>query len=97
MLSIDSDNLIEATLTDAVTGLTVDDATASAVLKDEAGATVAGSAVALAFVAAGLYRGVLPHSVALVPNEGYVVEITATRGASQLFVRRPVTVGYSEG
>lgn len=89
VLYVGSDNILEvAGLASAAGGAYVNDAVVSAVLKDSAGAAVAGQTfpITLSYQndGAGTYRGTLEDTLALSENSWYTAEIIAIGGGATM-------------
>ena len=86
---ITNDYLITWTITDAITGMPVTDATVTAQLYDSSGAAH-GSQISLSHVSSGLYRGTLPDtaSPSMVAIREYELVCTATSGSGVVANRK---------
>jgi len=90
---IGSDNLISlGPLTDAITGNPVTTATVTAQIKLQ-GVSV-GDPITLTHVSAGLYRGNIDDSTALLPGSQYHLEITSDNSGTKLFKKIPFVAIY---
>lgn len=80
-LWIGSTNMVEwVDMEHAASDSPRNDGTVTAVVKDSAGATVAGSSTAMSYVTGtnGLYRGYIASTISLTEGSTYYLEITAS-------------------
>ena len=100
-LYVGSDNRIELTgLRDPDDDSYVNDATVTALLKDDTDTTtVTSSSITLDYVAAsnGNYRGSIPSTVTLVDGTSYYVRITASSSGRDVLIRKLCKAEYYEG
>lgn len=92
-------DLLDAPLTDGITGAVITDATVVAQLEDAAGATVSGTTwpVTLSHVSGGVYRAAVSHGVVLTEGTDYVVEIQADKSGNRATWRVPVIAQQRTG
>ena len=96
ILYVGADNLITATVTNDATGAPINDATVTFTLRNLDLSMVSGGSGSMAYVAAsaGIYTGVLAHTVGLIAGRNYLLDITAVDSVGTLPVRRTCYAEY---
>lgn len=97
-IAVQSDNLIIwEDMTLGSTGVVVNDATVSYVLKDAAGSAVSGASGTLTYTGTpGKYSATLESTVSLTPEATYYLECTAVAGGANGFRRIECVAAYQD-